>query len=267
MYYRKVRLLVLSQIVSFNCQFSAKMEVLSKSCVCQSTNKKLRIVAHENFTEGSFLCKNDEFAINLEIQDYEALGFCKPPVMDQYYSIGLRLPDINTNNRGICNSSSHPYFWWTRRNEEIDCVDGSPLKLPRNFDGDRYCNLASVLPGSLDQIYNANWTRCTSVQYSICQLERNASITNFCKNASTPTATTTATSTTTPTATTTVTTAIKATATITALSNNSTAIIIGSVLGVLVILFLVLLLHLIQKRNKANRNASKKRNHKVAVQK
>ena len=28
-------------------------------------------------------------AINLETQDYKALGFCQPPVMDQYYSIGL----------------------------------------------------------------------------------------------------------------------------------------------------------------------------------
>ena len=232
------------------------MEVLPNSCSCQSANKKFRIVALESKKKFFSLCGNDnKVAINLETQDYEALGFCQPPVMNRYYSIGLRLPDSNTTNRKRCHSS-HPYFWRTSSSKEIHCVDGSPLELPRNFDGDQYCNVASVLPGSLDQIYNATWTRCTSVQYSICQLERNASITNFCKNLSTPTATTT-----------TGTTAIKATTTITALSNNKTAIIIGSVSGVLVILFLVLLLHLIQKRNKANRNSSKKRNHKVAVQK
>ena len=236
------------------------MEVLPNSCSCQSANKNFRIVALESEKNFFSLCGNDnKVAINLETQDYEALGFCQPPVMNRYYSIGLRLPDINTINRNRCNSS-HPYFWRTSSSEEIHCVDGSPLKLPRNFDGDQNCNVASVLPGSLDQIYNATWTRCNSVQYVICQLERNASITDFCKNGLTPTAITT-------TSTTTGTTAIKATTTITALSNNKTAIIIGSVLGVLVILFLILLLHLIQKRNKANRNSSKKRNHKVAVQK
>ena len=241
------------------------MVVFSKSCSCQSANKKLWIVALQNITKLAYPCGNDaDFAINLETQDYETLGFCQPPVMDQYYSIGLRLPHINSTNRVKCNSS-HPYFWRNRRNEKIDCADGSPLELPRNFNGDQYCNLVSVSPGSLRQTYNATWTRCNSVQHVICQLERNASITNFCKNASTPTATTT-TSTTTPTATTALTTATKATTTITVLSNNSTAIIAGSV-QVFVILLLVMLLHLFQKRNKTKTNASKKRNHKIAVQK
>ena len=211
-------------------------------------------------------CGNDsKFAINLETQDYEALGFCQPPVMDQYYSIGLRLPNINTMNRRKCNSS-HPYFWRTREIEEIDCVDGSPLKLPRNFTGDQRCNLASVLPGSWDQIYNANWTRCNSVQYSVCELENNVSNPNFCKNASTPAATTTTSTPTTPTTPTTLTTATTATtgttvmtgtiATTTALSSNSTAIIIGSVLGVFAVLFLLWLLHFFCKRNNAKRRAS-----------
>ena len=165
-FYRKVSLLVLSQIESFNCQFTTKMEVFSKSCSCQSATSNFRIVAFENIQNLSFACGNDsEIATNLDTQDYEALGFCQPPVMNQYYSIGLRLLDININNRGICNSS-HPYYWRTRKNEIIGCVDGLPLALPRNFGGDRRCNLASVLPDSLDQIYNANWTRCTSVQYS-----------------------------------------------------------------------------------------------------
>ena len=248
--------------MSFNCQFTTKMVVISSSCICQSANKKFRIVALENLQFPVFVCENDsKIATNLETQDYEALGFCQPPVMDQYYSIGLRLPHINSTSRAKCNTP-HPYFWRTRRNEEIVCVDGSPLELPRNFDGDRRCNLASVLPGSLSQIYNAAWTRCNSVQYAICQLERNASITDLCKDVSPPTATTTISRTTVTTAAT-----KAATTTITALSNKSTAIIIGSVLGVLVILFLVLLLHLFQKKNKTKRNASKKRNHKIAVQK
>ena len=221
------------------------MAVFPNSCSCQSAKKTFGIVALENVSNLSILCVNDnELAINLETQDYEALGFCQPPVSDQYYSIALRLPNINSTDSGRCNSS-HPYFGHTIMSKEIHCVDGSPLALPRNFDGNKRCNLASVLPGSLNQIYNATWTRCNSVQYFICQIERNASITNFCKNVSTP----------------------KVTTTITALSNNSTAIIIGSVLGVLVILFLVLLIHLFHKRNKTKTNASKKRNHKVAVQK
>ena len=170
--------------------------------------------------------------------------------MDQYYAIGLRLPDSNATNREICNSSLR-YFWRTRESEKVNCVDGSPLQLPISFPGDRRCNLASVLPGSLDQIYNANWTRCNSVQYSICQLERNAYISNFCENASTTTTTTTTTTTaTTKTATTTTTTAT------TALSNNSTAIIIGSVLGVFVVFFFSLLLHFFRKKNNAKRKAS-----------
>ena len=209
------------------------MVIFSNSCVCQSANKKFRIVAHESIQNPNLLCRNDtKLAINLETQDYEVLGFCQPPVINQYYSIGLRLPDINATNRARCNSS-HPYFWRTRRNEDIYCVDGSPLELLRNFNGDRRCNLASVLPGSLDKIYNATWTRCNSVQYSICQLERNASISNFCKNVSISIETTT-----------------------TALSNNSTAIIIGSVLGVFAVLFLFLLLLFFRKRNDAKRNPS-----------
>ena len=212
------------------------MVIFSNSCVCQSTNKIFRIVAHENTKNSNFLCGNDsEIAINLETQDYEALGLCQPPVMDQYFSIGLRFPDINTDNRGFCNSS-HPYFWRTRRNEAIYCVDGSPLELRRNFNGDRRCNLASVLPGSLDQIYNATWTRCNSVQYSICQLERNASIFNFCKNVSTAIPSTT-------------------TAT-TVLSSNITAIITGSVLGVFAVIVLLWLLIFFRKRNNLRRNAS-----------
>ena len=209
------------------------MVIFSNSCVCQSANKKFWIVAHETIQNPNLLCRNDtKLAINLETQDYEVLGFCQPPVINQYYSIGLRLPDINATNRARCNSS-HPYFWRTRRNEDIYCVDGSPLELLRNFNADRRCNLASVLPGSLDQIYNATWTRCNSVQYSICQLERNASISNFCKNVSISIETTT-----------------------TALSNNSTAIIIGSVLGVFAVLFLFLLLLFFRKRNDAKRNPS-----------
>ena len=206
------------------------MEILSKSCVCQSTYKTFQIVANQNVTDLPFLCVNEsKLAINLETQDYEALGFCQPPVMDQYYSVGLRLPNDNSTNSQKCNSS-HPYFWSARKTVEniIDCVDSLPLELPGNFDEDERCNLASVLPGSSDQIYNATWTRCNSVQYSICQLEKTASNSNFCENVSTTTA----------------------------LPNNSTAIIIGSVLGVFAVFLFLCLLHLFRKRNNAQRNGS-----------
>ena len=229
------------------------MEIVAKSCVCQSATKKFWVLAFKNIQNVTFPCRNDtKFATNLETQDYEALGFCQPPVMDQYYPIGLRLPGINTTNRRKCNSSSHPYFWRTRKIEDVHCVDGSPLNLLRNFNGDQRCNLASVSPGSLDQIYNATWVRCNSVQYSICQLERNASISKFCKNVSTTTAATTAATSTTA--------ATNATAT-TALSNNSTAIIIGSILGVFAVLLFSWLLHFFRKRNNAKRNTSGNKNH------
>ena len=228
-----------------SCQITTEMEIFPQSCACQSATKNFLIVAFENIINSSFPCENDnELDVFLETEDYQALGFCQPPVMDQYYSIALRLPGANTENRKNCNSS-HPYFWRTKINPKLDCVDGSPLKLPRNFDDDQLCNLASVLPGSLDQIYNATWTRCNSVQYSICQLEKNSSVSSFCKNISTTSTATIATTTT----------------TITALSNNSTAIIIGSVVGAFVILLLVLLLRFFQKRHKTKRNASNKENH------
>ena len=235
----------------------------SNSCVCRSSGKAFRIMTNENVTDVPSLCGNEsELAVNLNTQDYEALGFCQSPVMGQYFSIGLILPNINASNREICNSSDR-YFWRNDSSEEINCVDGLPLELPPSFDEDERCNLVSVLPGSLNQIYNATWTRCNSLQYSICQLESNTSISNLCKNVSTPTAiitTTTATTTTTTTATiittTTTTTTTKTTTATTALPNNSTAIIIGSVLGVFVVLFFLWLLHFFRKRNNAKRNAS-----------
>ena len=114
-------------------------------------------------TTSFFPCRNDtELAINLENQDYEAIRFCQPPVVDQYYSIGLRLRDISTTCREKC-SNLHSYFWKKRSNKEIDCVNNLPTDFPKNFDGNRYYKLASVFPGRFDQIYNATWTRCTSV--------------------------------------------------------------------------------------------------------
>ena len=210
------------------------------SCVCQTTNQKLRIVANQNVTDLTLLCGNDKLATNLDTQDYEVLGFCQPPVVNQYYSVGLRHPNINSTNSGTCNSS-HRYFWSARKDEgnDINCVDGLPLELPRNFDGDRRCNLASVLPGSSNQIYNAKWTRCNSLQYSICQLEKNASVSNFCENVSTTTA----------------------------LPNHSTAIIIGSVLGVFAVLFFLWLMHFFRKRNNSKRNASENENHEEVYNK
>ena len=239
------------------------MVIFPKSCVCQSTNKKFWIVALENKQNLALACGNDsDLVVNLKTQDYKALGFCQPPVVDQYYSIGLKRPHTGTNNSKLCNSS-HSYFWRNRRNQKIDCVDGSPLELPK-ISNER-CNLASVLPGSLDQNHNANWTRCNSVQYSICELENNASNPNFCKNASTPTTptkTTTTTTLTTPTAPTAPaiptmgTTPTTGTTATTALSNNSTAIVVGSALGAFAILFLLWLLHFFRKRNNAKRSAS-----------
>ena len=159
----------------------------SKSCLCQSTRKNFQIVALNNKATANSACGYNELAINLELQDYEALRICQPPVMDQYYSISLRHPHESTDNRKTCNET-HPYFWKTKESQKTQCVNGSPLKLPESILKEPYCKVASIVPGSHDQIYNENWTRCMSVQYCICQLETFDNTTKRCANVSKTTA-------------------------------------------------------------------------------
>ena len=215
----------------------------SESCLCPSPTKLFQIVALKDKQKADSACGSDnQLATNLEMQDYKALGICRPPVTDQYYSISLRFPHNDTGKRETCNQT-HPYFWKAKESEETQqCVNGSPLKLPESILNYRYCNVASVLPGSLDHIYNGNWTRCMSVQYYICRLKTFDNAIRNCKNVSKTIAITTATS-------------VKASP-----SNNNTAIIVGSVFGVFAVLLLLLLLHLFRKRNKTKRNASRTEN-------
>ena len=230
----------------------------SESCLCSSPTKHFQIVALKNKETSVFACGNDkQLATDLKTQDYEALGICRPPVMDQYYSISLRFPHNNTGKREICNQT-HPYFWKALESQETQlCVNGLPLKLPESIVNNRYCYVASVLPGSLDHIYNGNWTRCMSVQYCIRSLEAVDNTIKRCANVSrtipiTTATTTTATATTT---TTTFTTSAKASP-----SNNNTGIIVGSVFGIFAVILLLLLLHLFRKRNRTKRNASRNEN-------
>ena len=75
------------------------MEIVSKSYVCQSATK-FWVVALKNMGKVSFSCGIDaKLAVNLEIQDYQTLEFCQPPVMDQYYSIGLKLSGFNATSK------------------------------------------------------------------------------------------------------------------------------------------------------------------------
>ena len=246
------------KVIITNRQVTLRMSPL-KSCLCQSARKSFQIVALNNIATANSACGYNELAINLELQDYKALRVCQPPVMDQYYSISLRYPHESTRNRETCNET-HPYFWRTKESQKTQCVNGSPLKLPVSILKEPYCNVASVLPGSLDQIYNGNWTRCMSVQYCICQLETFDKITKRCTNVSKTTAITTpapppTTTNTTATTITTSTTSAKASQ-----SNNNTAIIVGSVFGVFAVLLILLLLHLFRKRDKTKRNASHNKN-------
>ena len=206
---------------------------VSGSCLCPLPTKLFQIVALKDKQKADSACGSDnQLAANLEMQDYEALGICRPPVSDQFYSISLRFPHKDTGKRKTCNHT-HPYFWKAKESEETQqCVNGLPLKLPESILNYRYCNVASVLPGSLDHIYNGSWTHCMSVQYYICRLKTDDNATKSCANVSRTTAMTTATS-------------AKVSP-----SNNNTAIIVGSVFGVFAVLLLLLLLHLCRKRNK-----------------
>ena len=216
---------------------------MSGSCYCPSGNKSWLLVARINNRQLQDACNNfgnGLLATELESQDYQALGMCIPPIMEQYYSIGLNL--LNKDNRNDKCNDSHPYVWNDGDNGNHQrCVNGQPLMLPTSFPNDTLCHVASIKPGSLDLANNASWTRCDSLQSFICQVESvNSSIT-FCENVSTTTMPKT----------------ISAPAII---SNNNTPIIVGSILGVSLILLSLLLLVIFYKRVKTKRNASNKEN-------
>ena len=230
-------------------------------CSCPSGNKSLLLVARNNPLMLPDACPNigtgRQLATELESQDYKALGICLPPEIEQYYSIGLNLP--NESNRNC--SESHPYNWNPGNGENVRrCVNGQPLILPNSFPNDTRCHLASIKPGSLDFIYDANLTRCNSLQYYICQVEAVNSNATRCENVSKTTIETKQISD--SMSNTTVTTSATAIT-----SNNSTAIIVGSVLGVSIVLLFLLLLVIFCKRVKRKRNASNNKNQEVVYYK
>ena len=229
---------------------------MSGFCYCPSGNKSWLLAARANNRQLQDACNNfgnGLLATELESQDYKALGMCIPPVMEQYYSIGLNL--LNENRRNKTCNASHPYVWNDGDDENDQrCVNGQPLMLPNSFPNDNLCHVASIKPGSLDLINNASWTRCNSLQSLICQVDSvNSSIT-FCKNVSTTTIETKQTSSSMSTTTTATTPATAIT------SNNSTPVIVGSISGVSLILLFLLLLFIFYKRVKTKRNASNNEN-------
>ena len=224
-------------------------------CFCPSGNKTLLLVARSNAVPFGNACTyvgtGRQLATELESEDYKALGICMPPEMEQYYSIGLTLP--NESNRNC--SDSHPYNWNRGLGGIVQrCVNSEPLIFPNTFPQDTRCHVASIKPGSLDGIYSATWTRCDSLQYFICQVEAVNSSATRCENASTTRIETkhTSLSISTTTLVTTPATAIT--------SNNSTAIIVGSILGVSVVLLFLLLSFIFYKKIKGKRNASNNKN-------
>ena len=198
------------------------------------------LVARNNTLRLPDACPNigtgRQLATELESQDYKALGVCMPPVMKQYYSLGLNLR--NKDNRN-CNKS-HPYLWnpgnggYNKR-----CVNGQPLMFPNGFPNDTRCHVASIKPGSLDLVDDATWTRCNSLQYYICQVEADNFNITSCENVSSTKIET------------------KQTA---IMSNNSIAIILGPVLGVSAVLLFLLLLFIFYKKVKRKRNAPNNEN-------
>ena len=214
-----------------------------KSCYCPSGNQPLLLVAR-NDTDTikiSNACNNigtGLLATELEAQDYQALGICRPPVMEQYYSIGLILPNAMHRNR----SKSCRYNWSPgNAGDARRCVNGQPLILPTSFPDSNHCHSASIKPGSFDLIYNATWTRCRFLQYYICQVEADKSNIIPCENVSTPRIETKQTSS-----------SMSTTATV---ATSETAIIVVSVLAVSVVQLFLLLLFIFYKKVKRKRNA------------
>ena len=212
------------------------------SCYCPSGNKSLLLVARNDTKGFSNACDNigtGLLATELETQDYQALGICRPPVMEQYYSIGLTLPNEMHRN---C-SESHRYNWNPGNGGGGPrCVNGQPLLLPTSFPNSTRCHLASIKPGSFDLIYNANWTRCPTLQYYICQGEAVKSNISPCENVPTTRIETKQ-----------ISLPMSTTATVT---TPETTIIVVSVLGVSVVLLFLLLLFIFYKKVKRKRNAS-----------
>jgi len=221
------------------------------SCLCHSTNNKL-LLLNDAHTELIEACMNGgEPASLLEKQDYEDIGQCMPPDPNSSYSIRL----IFHQNRANFNcNDTYPYYGRLSINDSRTCVNGQPLYLPP-FPSTEItrCHAATIIPGTSDNIFNlTDWRPCAEEQRFICRLEANTTDNTFPSCGLIPTASSFA-------KTTTAKTVFRNSSANTeeAALTNSTATIVGSVIGIFVVFLILILIYCFYKRNQAKQSTPK----------
>jgi len=220
------------------------------ACVCHSENNKIFLLNNKTNSLLNACRYIGGFpAARLEKQDYEHLERCLPPEPNTEYSIRL----IFHRNRTMHGCNNTYPFYWVFGNDTRTCVDGKPLNLPVEFTFNNNCNVATVRPGSSNNIFNnVSWTPCAKEQHFICQLEAKNERKKLPRcNIILTTARNTKATTRTP-ASTNCTPRVKETP-----LTISTATIVGSVVGICVILLILVLFYLLYKRNQAKKSTPK----------
>jgi len=222
------------------------------ACLCHSANNKFFLLNNRTNSLNN-ACKflKGFPAAFLEKQDYENFGRCLPPEPNTNYSIRLIFHRNKTSTYG-CNDT-YPFFW-SFGNGTRTCVDGKPLNLPAKFPFANNCYAATIRPGSSDNIFNnASWTPCAEEQRYICQLEAKNNRRDNLRSCNLIPITGPNTKATTRTSASTINT-LKAEET---LITNSTATIVGSVLGICVIFFTLIIFFLLYKKKSSKKSTSK----------
>ena len=154
------------------------------TCLCSASGKHFLLVGSDHNLD--FVGMKNEcnktggrLAAELVENDYEIINSCIPTNQRQNYKVGLVFyPDSRT----VChNNSKTPYYWGSLPRELRSCVNGAPLKL--RIPTSAECHLASVIPGSSQEIYNnVSWRLCNESEPYICQIyefEERQTITSF----------------------------------------------------------------------------------------
>ena len=153
------------------------------TCLCSASGKHFLLVGSDhnlNYDDIRNECNKTggRLAVELFKNDYEIINNCIPTNQHQNYKVGLVYnPDSVTE----CHDKNEtPYYWGILPRELRSCVNGTPLKLqiPKSAE----CHLASVIPGSSQEIYrNVSWRPCYEPEPYICQIyefEQNQTATN-----------------------------------------------------------------------------------------
>ena len=154
------------------------------TCLCSASGKHFLMVGSDHNLDYVGMrnkCNKTGGRLAAELigNDYEIINNCIPTNQRQNYNVGLVFyPDSRTECH---NNSKTPYYWGSLPSEQRSCVNGAPLKL--RIPTSAECQLASVIPGSSQEIYhNVSWRLCNESEPYICQiyeLEQNQTTTNF----------------------------------------------------------------------------------------